>query len=74
MNIQKSFVVIVFTLGLGVGLYVANTNLSLISAVEAQSKLGKPLISPTEARDRDFYAPNSETLDPDEMRVIACGT
>ena len=74
MNIQKSFVVIVFTLGLGVGLYVANTNLSLISPVEAQSKLGKPLISPTESRDRDFYAPNSETLDPDEMRVIACGT
>ena len=28
----------------------------------------------TEARERDFYAPNSETLAPDEMRVIACGT
>jgi ribonuclease Z len=32
------------------------------------------LVSPTEARERDFYAPNSETLAPDEMRVIACGT
>jgi hypothetical protein len=31
-------------------------------------------ISPTEARDRDFYAPNSEDLAPDEMRLIACGT
>jgi ribonuclease Z len=31
-------------------------------------------ISPVEARERDFYAPNSETLGPDEMRVIACGT
>jgi len=34
----------------------------------------EPLVSPTEARERDFYAPNSETLRPDEMRVIACGT
>ena len=32
------------------------------------------MISPTEARARDFYAPNSETLDPDEIRIIACGT
>jgi ribonuclease Z len=30
--------------------------------------------SPTEARDRDVYYPNSESLAPDEMRVIACGT
>jgi ribonuclease Z len=33
-----------------------------------------PLISPVKARARDFYAPNSEDLRPDEMRVIACGT
>jgi ribonuclease Z len=32
------------------------------------------MISPTAARERDFYAPNSEDLAPDEMRVIACGT
>lgn len=31
-------------------------------------------LSPTKARARDFYAPNSEELDSDEMRVIACGT
>jgi ribonuclease Z len=31
-------------------------------------------VSPTEARDRDWYVPNSEDLAPDEMRVIACGT
>jgi len=30
--------------------------------------------SPTEPRDRDVYYPNSESLAPDEMRVIACGT
>ena len=38
-------------------------------AAESQSK-----ISPVKARDRDFYAPNSEDLGPDEMRLIACGT
>jgi ribonuclease Z len=31
-------------------------------------------ISPVKARARDFYAPNSEDLRPDEMRLIACGT
>jgi len=30
--------------------------------------------SPVKARARDFYAPNSEDLMPDEMRLIACGT
>ena len=34
----------------------------------------KPGLSPVKARDRDFYAPNSEDLGPDEMRLIACGT
>ena len=33
-----------------------------------------PKASPVEARARDFYAPNSEDLRPDEMRLIACGT
>jgi ribonuclease Z len=33
-----------------------------------------PKISPVKARARDFYAPNSEDLGPDEMRLIACGT
>jgi hypothetical protein len=36
--------------------------------------VGEPMISPTEVRERDFYAPNSVDLDPDEMRIIACGT
>ena len=33
-----------------------------------------PKASPVKARARDFYAPNSEDLAPDEMRLIACGT
>ena len=32
-------------------------------------------VSPTQPMsDRDVYFPNSESLAPDEMRVIACGT
>ena len=31
-------------------------------------------VSPTEARERDVYFPNSEDLAKNEMRVIACGT
>jgi len=41
-------------------------------AVAAEDK--STMISATKARERDFYAPNSEDLAPDEMRVIACGT
>ena len=33
-----------------------------------------PKASPVKAHNRDFYAPNSEDLAPDEMRLIACGT
>ena len=35
---------------------------------------GTPMVSPVKPRARDFYAPNSEKLAPDEIRVIACGT
>lgn len=35
----------------------------------------QPLVSPTAARGPlDAYFPNTETLAPDEMRIIACGT
>jgi ribonuclease Z len=63
--------------GVAAGLYLAESKgFPLISSAQGQetSKKGQPLISPIEARERDFYAPNSETLEPDEMRVIACGT
>jgi ribonuclease Z len=36
--------------------------------------LGAQDVSATQARERDYYVPNSEDLAPDEMRVIACGT
>ncbi len=33
-----------------------------------------PEVTPTLARERETYYPNSEDLNPDEMRVVACGT
>ncbi len=44
---------------------------SLVNPAQAADA---PSISPVEARARGFYAPNSEDLQPDEMRLIACGT
>ena len=41
-------------------------------ASETADTAGK--YSPVKARARDFYAPNSEDLGPDEMRLVACGT
>jgi ribonuclease Z len=84
---KRSMIFLVTALFLGAGVLIGfvssskDTNLvTLVSGLEAlvapataQATEG-PLISPTEARERDFYAPNSETLAPDEMRVIACGT
>ena len=69
-------VVASFALGLAIGLYFAKNEITSLfnQAVAGESDDSKPLISPTEARERDFYAPNSETRAPDEMRVIACGT
>ncbi len=46
-----------------------------VPAAHAQdSKDATPKISPVKARPRDTYFPNSEDLNPNEMRVIACGT
>jgi ribonuclease Z len=52
----------------------ATLSLLLAGGAPMQLAAEEALISPTEARERGFYAPNSETLKPDEMRVIACGT
>ena len=57
--------VIVAAVAVAIGYLVGRTGDSAVSAQD---------VSPTEARERDYYVPNSETLAPDEMRVIACGT
>jgi len=70
-KMRESIIVVVFALGLAAGLFLANYDELVISPVAGKDK---PMVSPTKARARDFYAPNSETLDPDEIRIIACGT
>jgi ribonuclease Z len=67
---------LVFAVGLIAGIAVTSVDMPAMttSAHASQPGQDEPLVSPTEARERDFYAPNSETLGPDEMRVIACGT
>ena len=64
--------------GIAVGCYLAETDdrLPILESAHAQETSGddEHRASPTERRARDFYAPNSETLGPDEMRLIACGT
>jgi len=71
---RKFSIAIVFALGLAGGLYLNNINRAVISPAIADSAQEELLVSPVKARERDFYSPNSEDLDPDEMRVIACGT
>ena len=69
MNSRKAGLLLVFAIGLGAGLFLANYQELVVSPVTAKNE-----VSPVNARERDFYAPNSETLARDEMRVIACGT
>jgi len=65
---------VTFIIGLSAGLYIANHELtSPVSSAQA-GLIGNNKPSPTKPRERDYYAPNSEKLASDEMRVIACGT
>ena len=72
-------VLVISALALTVGFWLGQTNSSSLMvrssyAEESASLEGGLLVSPTEARERDVYYPNSESLRPDEMRIIACGT
>ena len=74
-NYHSISLVVFLIVGVALGGYLVTVNHELIpTAKAAEHERGEPLISPTAARERDFYAPNSEDLGPDEMRVIACGT
>ena len=68
---KKVIVFGIFAVGVAAGIFITNSDLEIVPPVFAKDI---PLVSPTEARARDFYSPNSETLAPDEMRIIACGT
>jgi ribonuclease Z len=64
-----------FAVGIAVGaLFVTHGSSLIPSTVAQESDGGAPLVSPTEPREREYYTPNTESLAPDEMRVIACGT
>lgn len=43
-------------------------------ALQVSTANAESAVSPVKARERDVYYPNTEDLQPDEMRVIACGT
>ena len=75
MKVSRIIISFTFVIGIAVGVFFVTHGPSLISSSIAQEpEQGVPMISPIKARERDFYAPNSEDLNPDEMRVIACGT
>ncbi|MHC4776361.1 MAG: guanitoxin biosynthesis MBL fold metallo-hydrolase GntH [Planctomycetota bacterium] len=70
-------VAVIFAAGIAVGLIIAQSGSGsegIAAAAMQDSPTTVAKISPVRARPRDFYAPNSEDLAPDEMRVIACGT
>jgi ribonuclease Z len=71
----KAAIAVVFVGGLALGLALGTHGVPGVSAASAQeSEKTKPMVSPVKSRPRDFYAPNSEDLKPDEIRIIACGT
>jgi len=66
----------VFAFGAAAGMWwVTAGNPVGLEEAQAQDSPGTVAeTSPTQPREREFYAPNSEVLAADEMRVIACGT
>ena len=75
MKVKHLGITATFAAGIAIGAYLTTHESPLVPAAAAQgSGESKQLVSPVKARARDFYAPNSEDLAPDEMRVIACGT
>ena len=75
MKISRIVIASTFAVGIAVGVLFVTHGPALIPSIVAQeSDGGAPLVSPTEPREREYYTPNTESLAPDEMRVIACGT
>ena len=75
---MNRFVLVLFLFVVGFSIYYLGYNDGTANR-EARSPVADANaedggVSPTRARERDTYYPNSEDLKPDEMRVIACGT
>jgi ribonuclease Z len=79
---NKKSTLVLFTgiaIGLAAGLalkFSGPESITLTTSAQAQDAANEeePLVSPTKARERDTYYPNSEDLGADEMRIVACGT
>jgi ribonuclease Z len=79
---NKNSTLVLFTgiaIGLAAGLalkFSGPESITLTPSAQAQDAANEeePLVSPTKARERDTYYPNSENLGADEMRIVACGT
>ncbi len=79
MKTVKSLSTVVFVTIIGISLYLWGHNngrngevIELASKAVAAENVEE--VSPVKARPRDAYYPNSEDLNPDEMRIVACGT
>jgi len=70
MGIRSKTPAFIAAVGVAAGLSLA-AGTSWLSTAQAEEAAK---LSPTKARARDTYYPNTEDLAPDEMRVIACGT
>ncbi|TWU09438.1 Ribonuclease BN [Symmachiella macrocystis] len=64
----------ILAIGFFLGFIVANNNWKYEPKALAADANSTEKYSPVKARGRDFYTPNSETLQPNEMRLLACGT
>lgn len=64
----------ILAIGFVLGLIVAKRDSGPAPKAAAEDASADKRYSPVEARARDFYTPNSESLRPDEMRLLACGT
>ena len=71
---KKSIGIIGFVIGAFAGLYLATTEVEMISSTQAMEgeQVSPPVASPVKAlAERDVYYPGSEDLAADEMRAVS---
>ena len=68
-------VVAAVIIGISIGFWMAKSDVPLTLTANAGESKEMPAQSPVKALvEKDIYAPGTEDLGPDEMRVVACGT
>ena len=75
-KITISSVTAILAVGFSIGLYVSDHSLSFFPSAHAAeaAESAKPQSPTAPVPNRDVYYPGSEELEPNEMRVVACGT